>query len=218
MISSETAIYNLALNAIGARNNVSSPSEASREAEVCNLWYSAVRDQIFEAAPWPEATKLDYLAVMSEQDDTVWTSGEAIPGSRFTYSRPSDMIRPQYLTDFSPFQITGTVVNTNAEQAIMVYTFRNTLVTQWSSSLQMAIVYGLAAHICMPLTGKTQRARTMLEQANQLILQARENSSNTNTAPMLEALPEWLAGRGYYNTQAQRYVYPYGPLLVMQNV
>ena len=52
----KTALFNLALNAIGARNNVASPTENSREAQVCSLWYPVVMGQVLSAAPWPELT------------------------------------------------------------------------------------------------------------------------------------------------------------------
>lgn len=219
MISSETSIYNLALNAIGARNNVTSPTENSREAEVCSLWYSAVRDQILEAAAWPESTKFAHLALISTQDDDTWTSGEATPGKQFAYAKPVDMLRPQYLNGFGQFQMTNgpngqVYINTNSEQAMMFYTFRNELVAQWSASLQMAVVYGLAGHISMPLTGKTQRTNLMFNQANQLIMQARENAANVNTAPVLESIPDWISGRGYTAVSQTHYVYPFGNLLV----
>ena len=50
-ISSEVQVYNLALNAVGERSNISSPTEQSRPAEVCSLWYSPVRDQVLAAVP-----------------------------------------------------------------------------------------------------------------------------------------------------------------------
>ena len=63
-VTDEVGVYNLALNAIGERSNVSSPTENSRRAEVCRLWYESVRNHILGAAPWPEATSMDYLALL----------------------------------------------------------------------------------------------------------------------------------------------------------
>ena len=216
-ISDETSVYNLALSAIGARSNISSPSESSREAEVCRLWYEAVRDQVFSAAHWPEATRFNYLSVINEQNDDTWAAGEAMPGYRYSYAAPIDMIRPQYLSDYSPFKITSaedtsTAVNTNAYKALLVYTFRNKLVSRWSAGLQMAVVYGLAAHICLPLSGKTQRASQMLSKANDFILRARETSANWDNQP-LEVIPDWIQARGFANPAPSRFIYPLGDLL-----
>jgi hypothetical protein len=216
VISSEVSIYNLALNAIGARSNVSSPDERSREAEVCKLWYSPVRDQVLAASVWPEATKLAYLALLDERDqDVAWVSTNARPDYQFAYSTPSDMLHPQYLSSYQRFLVTAYPGNTkaivtNVESAILIYTSRLETISLWSASLQMAIVYGLASHIAMPLSGKQGRTKQLADKANELIWAARERAANTSNEQM-ESIPDWIAGRGYIsNSPAQRYVYPYG--------
>ena len=211
-VASETQVYNMALNAIGARNNITSPSEQSREAEVCRLWYAAVRDQILAAAFWPEATKSAYLALTSEQTDTDWAAGEPMPGFTYLYAQPSDLLRPQYLSSFEPFRVSSEGINSNTSTALLTYTYRNELVPSWSSGLQMAIVYGLAANICMPLAGKANRASLMIKQANDLVLEAREASANWNVEAQ-ESVPDWIQARGYGVQQVSRYVYPFGGLL-----
>ena len=81
----------------------------------------------------------------------------------------------------------------------------------------MAIVYALAAHIVMPLTGKTSRARTLIQQANDLILAARETAANTSNE-VFDTLPDWIRARGYGGNSAERYFYPTGNLLTVTNV
>lgn len=216
-IDSETSVYNLALSSIGARSNISSPNENSREAEVCRLWYDVVRDQVLGAARWPEATKFVYLALLSSQDDGEWVSSEPFPGFSYAYKTPVDMLRPQYLADFSKFRVTNNadgsvILNTDAAKAVLAYTFRSKLVTQWSPGLQMAIMYALAANICLPLTGKTQRANLMLGKANDIIIKAREASANWSNESY-ESVPEWLQARGYGMSQYDRFFYPLGDLL-----
>lgn len=218
MAVDKVGVYNLALNAIGARSNISLPSENSREAEVCNLWYPVVRDQILAAAPWPEATKFDYLALINEQVNDVWAFGEARPGYRFAYAAPSDYLRAQYLTDFSRFQVANynnekQMLMTNAAQAILVYTMLTDNINLWSSELRMAIVYGLAANICMPLTGKPSRTKTLVQQANNYVIAARETAANTNNE-RYDSLPDWIVARGFTDAASQtRYLYPLGSLL-----
>ena len=219
MSNNETGIYNLALNAVGARSNVASPSEVSREAEVCKLWYDTVRDQVLAGAVWPEATKIAYLALLNDNTGiAAWVIANARPGYEFAYAYPQDCVRPQYLTDFQRFLITqyaGTkrVVATNVENAILTYTQRLEDVTQWSPDLKMAIVYGLAANICMPLSGKPARARMLADHANQVLYVARENAANMSNDTH-ESLPDWISQRGYSGTLAvNKYFYPYGALL-----
>ena len=221
MISSEVGVCNLALNAIGARNNISSLAEASREAEVCNLWFSPVRDQVLTSAVWPEATQMKYLAVLKETDedlDGIWALGDPRPGYQYVYSLPSDCLRPQYLSDFTRFLITyhepnQRALHTNTTTAILAYTLRLESVSLWSSELQMAIVYAIAANICNPLTGKPARAKSLADKANQLIISARETAANTSNE-RFESIPDWISARGYSDTSSlTRFFYPYGSML-----
>jgi hypothetical protein len=221
VIDNEVGIYNLALNAIGARSNVTSPAENSREAEVCNLWFSPVRDQVLASASWPEATNMKYLAILKEADedgDGIWALGDPRPGYQFVYSLPSDCLRPQYLSDFSRFLVTYYEPNqrafhTNTVDAIFFYTMRLETISLWSSELQMAIVYALAANICMPLSGKPARAKMLADKANQLVLMARETAANTSNE-RYESIPDWISARGYSDGSSQtRFFYPYGSLL-----
>lgn len=221
-ISSEVGIYNLALNAVGSRDNISSPTEASREAEVCNLWYSPVRDQILAGAAWPEATKFRSLALVAEQPSTGWVAGSPRPGYLYAYAVPSDLLRPQYMTDFSQFLLTNhddnqRVIHSNNAEPVLAYTFRLENISLWSSELQMAVVYGLAAHICMPLSGKPSRAKMLLDRANSFLWAARESAANTSTE-QFEYVPESLRQRGYSGGVETRYYYPTGSILSLSNV
>lgn len=219
-ISSQVQVFNLALNAVGARDNISSPSEASREAEVCNLWYSPVRDQVLASAAWPEATVFAYLqelAQADEDDDGVWAVGDPAPGYTYVYGVPNDLLRPIYQTDFAPFRIANysnnqRALHSNTAQAILAYTTRLETIALWGPELQMAIVMGLAAYICMPLTGKPSRARSLEAKANQTILAARETAANASNETF-DWVPDWIAARGYNNPSSNRYYHPYGALL-----
>jgi len=211
-------LYNLALDTIGARNKISLPSEQSREAEACNLWFPNIRDQVLASAPWPEATKMERLALLSTQDDDIWLQGEPRPDLLNAYALPTDCLRPQYLSNFNKFAVQSygaenRALMTALTSPILIYTFRQTMVSMWSQELQMAIMYGLAASICTPLTGKTSRAKLLLEQANQNIISARETAANTNDE-RLDSLPDWIAARGYLDTSLNtRFFYPFGSLL-----
>jgi len=218
MVNDEVGIYNLALNQIGARDNVTITTEASREAEVCRLWYPVVRDAVLRAAHWPSARKVARLALLSTQVDGEWSELLPEPGYSYCYSQPADMLYPRSLTTYEPFIINnfGSVpaITTNVANAILLYTFRQTTVARWESSLQSAIAFGLAAHIAMPLTGKQNRAKMLLDQANSIVTQAQVEASNEGGL-MLDTLPDWIAARGYCDGQAlaPRFLYPFGSML-----
>lgn len=226
MASDIVVLYNLALDSIGARSNISLPTEQSREAETCNLWFPNIRDQVLASASWPEATKMERLGLLATQDtdeDGVWAAGDPRPDLMNSYALPTDMLRPQYVTGYSSFTIQSygaenRALMTAGENPILVYTFRSTKVSMWGPELQMAIMYGLAANICIPLTGKSSRAKLLIEQANERIIAARETAANMNNERW-DSLPDWIAARGFTDGGSQtRYFYPFGSLLSVSNV
>lgn len=213
MATAEVEIYNLALSALGTSSSVASVSEVSREAEQCALWYEPVRDQIFRAAPWPRLTGFSRLALSVERDQAVdWVITDPDPKWGFAYALPSDYIRPRYLSTYVQFQesMVGDlpVLVTNAETPILTYTRKIARVDLWDPDLTMAVVFGLAAHIAKPITGKTEDLRNMFELAQEKIYTARMNARNSDNASN-ESIPEWLSARGYGgNAPLSKYIYP----------
>jgi methyltransferase-like protein len=129
---------------------------------------------------------------------------------------PSDALRPRYMSDFSKFLYTSyadqRALHSNTQDAILAYTSRLENIALWDSELQMAVVYGLAANICMPLSGKPSRAKMLADRANEIITSARVNAANSNNETY-ESIPDWIAARGFNGMNTQRYFHPYGSLL-----
>lgn len=222
MIYDEVSVFNLALNAVGARNNVESTTESSREAEVCRLWYAVVRDTILASASWPSARAFKRLGnIATAPDDGEWVDGSPEPGFAFGFSVPDDMIQPRHLTSYGRFTLTARtatqlMLNTNEETPILVYTRRATSVALWDTALGMAVVYGLAANIAKPLTGKRQLAIDLLNQANMYALEARVQAANLD-ANAIEQVPDWLTIRGSSAYPTEKFLYNYGPLLTVMS-
>lgn len=218
MITDEVSIYNLALNAIGTRSNVATPTENSREAEVCRLWFGPVRDRVLRAAPWTSTKAWMRLALRKERDsDAAWVTDDPEPGFLFAYAPPQDMIAPRYLAGYQRFSLSSypgnkMAIMTNQQDALLCYSKQQTVIGLWDVGLQMAVTYALASYIAMPLHGKAQRAQNALGQANQLIMTAREEDANDDEA-RVATIPDWIMARGYGATiEDTRYVYPQGAL------
>jgi len=216
MLTDEVSIYNLALNAVGTRSNIALPDEKSREAEVCRLWFGLVRDRVLRAAPWGSAKAFSRLSLLREREEELWNSLDPEPSFRFAYGVPSNLLNPRYLSGYQRFTYSRfgdkMAIMTDQPMALLTYTSNDAPIRLWDVSLQMAIVHALAAHIAMPLHGKIARARNALEQANDLILQAREETGNVDMA-RVEAIPPWIAARGYGTPLVEtRYFYPNGEL------
>lgn len=218
MAADEVSIFNMALNAIGTRDDVAATNEVSREAEVCRLWFEPTRDQVLRAAPWPSAKAHSRLAVLATRDDTLaWTATDPDPGFKYAYAVPTDLLAPRFSTSYSRFAYgvygTQNAIMSNEEAMILCYTKRQTLVPLWDIALRMAISYALAAYICVPLIGKANRAKLAQDMANNLIFQAREQSANDDN-DFLDTVPEWFTARGYAgNAPAARFFWPEGPMI-----
>lgn len=223
MAQDQTSLYNLALSAVGTRSLVSSPTEHSREAQACNLWYEPVRDQVLRAAPWASAKDVAALAVSAERDYSLdWAAGDPQPPWRFRYGLPATYLRARFLDTYARFdlgQYNGAPsLFTDVELPVLTFTAKQTNLGAWDADLYMAIAYGLAAHIGMPLTGKPQRAANAMQEANAKIIMARVNAANEQQMTF-DSLPDWLSVRGASISSApSQYIYQNGPLLALTSV
>ncbi len=217
MALNEVKIYNMAINAIGNRDDVAATTESSREAEVCRTWYEPVRDFVLRAAYWPSCKAFSRLALQAERDtNEVWVSTDPEPGYLYVYAGPSDMLAPRYLTTFANFSygVYGTArsISTNQETPILCYTKRQTDISLWDPQLQLAVALALASFISGPLRAKPGVDNKTREQANQLILEARVNTANSEQQDY-ETLPEWITARGFGGAASSRFFWPTGPLI-----
>lgn len=213
-------LFNLALSAVGHRARVSLPTENSREAKLCQLWYPVVRDDILSAAHWASARATANLALISSRDlNVAWAPGDPAPDWLYSFGLPSDLLYPRFINNYQQFELgiigTNKVLYSNHQSTRLDYTKRQDNPALWEPLLYSAVADGLSAAVCMPLTGKAARTRLALELANRKILEARASNANKDTR-MLEAIPDFLSVRGVSQPQAvSAYLYPFGPLLTL---
>ena len=206
-------IFNQAISAIGHRARIATENEASREAEICRLWYPTVRNQVMSAAPWTSLKKVAKLVLSSErEDDGEWELGMPQPGYLFSFILPTDLLIPRYLTSYASFEITNLnsarALQTNDETPILIYTGVVEDPNQWGlGGLTMAVTYALASYICHPITGKRALAADTADKANRLILEARAQEANFQYVPQ-DTVPDWILARGAGGASPQRFIYP----------
>ena len=215
-------LWNSALGAVGHSESVITQDETSREAELCRLWYSTVRDVILRSAPWPSCKKTAALTVNASKSAGAWAAGDPDPPWLYLYNLPVDYLYPRYISTFERFDITAKddapKLLANSDTVVLVYTRKQTVTGAWDAHLWQALIYGLAAHICFPLTGKRNNRAELLNMANTFIREARAMAGNENE-DKFENIPEWLAARGYGPpSSVTQYIYPSGPLLTLLGV
>lgn len=93
-MTTQIAIYNMALSAIGTRTNVSSTTEANNEAGFsieavqCNLWWQPIMDMVFRGVYWNFARAQGYLSLLNDA-----TQGQPVPQPwLYEYIQPSDCL------------------------------------------------------------------------------------------------------------------------------
>lgn len=217
MAATEADVFNLAVSAAGEKTSITNVDQQGRAAELCRLHYKNVRDRVLMAAPWSCAKKTKYLELLAEAGSGDWVEGDPEPGWQFVYKLPADYLYPRYTGRYGRFILGNrnglNVVYSNDENALLTYTFVQADVAKWPETLVGAVSDALAAKISMPLSGKNDRVRLLLGQANNSIIEARVLAANEDTQ-MLETLPPWLAARGAFAPMfPDRFIYPVGPLL-----
>lgn len=97
----ETAICNRALSAVGTRSTIASLTEASNEANQCNLLFDSTRDELLAMAGWNFARKYDTLTLLKSAPGTpenptpatVWSDLFPPPPWAYEYSMPTDCVQ-----------------------------------------------------------------------------------------------------------------------------
>ena len=217
MANTLTGLFNQAISTAGGEAEITDPTENSREANLCRLWYEVVRDNVVQTGPWPSALANKRLALYKERDTALdWANTDPSPGWLYAYLQPSDLLRPRHLQSFASFtrQSIGntTYIMANEEDAILHYTKRVEDVSKWDGELYMAVMFSLAAHMSFNLTKKITLQRELQEKAQTLVNAALVNVANEEHY-RAEAMPRMLTVRGYEDTpNFVTYSYPYATL------
>ncbi|NNY17309.1 MULTISPECIES: hypothetical protein [unclassified Roseobacter] len=216
IVSSALDVYNLALSAVHARGRLTALTDNKRERFECDRWYEMVFKVTQEASFWPSnktITKLTDKKTRNFQND--WQEGDPDPQFKYSYELPYNYLRARYLTNYDRFTLTfdqftqSIRLNTNTDDAVLVYTMSQDDLTVWEPDLVQATVYGLAGHIAGPITGRGELIQKNINLANEF-LQKAQTAVDDDHIPVEHIPPEFIA-RGYGgDTTSHRFIYPYG--------
>ena len=206
-------LFNLGLSVVGHTGSVSNPEENTREATLCRLWFSPARRSVFSAFHWSSIRFATRLSRAKERDASAdWMDTDPWPGYAYAFALPGEMIQPQYLADFSRFEI-GNVENerllfTNNPNPLLYYSKDTEDPTNWSPDLYLAIVYALGASFNMQKSGKDNTTQRLEAKVKELIDNAATQAANEIDS-YFEAVPQSWAGSGFSAPlQSVRYLYP----------
>lgn len=151
MSYSVVQLCNLALSRIGISQSITSLSEASTKAQLCNLHYDAARDAVLEAFPWPFATVTASLALVTVAPSTDW---------KYAFRAPSDCVKALRTLDAgrgssSPFAVgadaIGQLVLFDGDTVSLQYIQRVTDTGRFPASFGHALAWRLASELAAPL-------------------------------------------------------------------
>lgn len=235
-MTSQVAIANLALDAIGTRSSIASISEPSREARAISLHYAPALDAVLRSAHWNFARTQIVLALLN---DATLSPPQKVPQPwLYEYAYPADCvlfryIMPQYgnlpsqgpnVGSAIPFFLGAPVrflissdldsngnqikvILTNQPQAIGIYTARVSNTELFDPDFVQAFSNYLAAKICIGVNGDKAMAKMALDLAQNTSIRAQRTNGNEGLT-IIDQLPEWIRVRGY----ASDWAYPPGSM------
>ena len=184
-MASVIEICNSALNLLGA-STISSLSDDSKNARLCNQRYEPIRNKIFRSHPWNCLIRRVELA----QDAT----GPAIEYD-YSYTLPSDCLRVLKIHNGSTdsissdleYKIEGRKLVTNQGTIYLVYVALITDPNEFDVALQEAIAAQMAADLAYAITNNATLAKNYQEQADERLREARFVDATENSLGVIES-------------------------------
>lgn len=202
-MTSVTDICNAALSHCGTRSKISSIDEGSIEANACRNHFEMIRDATLRAHDWNFARMTAPLALLQNPPGR-WIYKYAVPGDCIRLRRLNDvplLAVPETFYELAADKDdTGafvSVILTDAPAVSAIYTACVTDPLRWDPGFADVVAYGLAARICYELSGKEDRARTLMQLWQLNVNAAAAAAANEGSALNRTYVPEALAVRGY---------------------
>jgi hypothetical protein len=175
-MASVVQICNSALNQLGAAS-ITSLTDNSKNARLCNERYETVRDAVFRSHPWNSLIKRQQLA----QDTTTpaW-------GFKHQFTLPSDSLRVLAIDAYnSDYKVEGRKILSNESAIRLIYVSTVTDPNEMDVLLRETISAGLASDIAYSITANLQVSGLMAEKYQAKLSEARhaDASEGYNTDP-----------------------------------
>lgn len=177
-------VANGALSYLGIRAKIVAIDEDSVEAKACRTHVSTLRDTALRLHDWNFARVTAVLTPLPDPDPpSRWRQGFALPAECICLRRARSAESGQALAFELALDVTGgaTVWCDRAASATgveAIYTARIEDPTRWDAGFADAMAHGLAARVCFELTGRDDRARTLAQSWNAMLLQAMAAAAN----------------------------------------
>lgn len=157
---------------------ITSLSEDSEQAVMCNVLYPQVRDEVLRAHFWNFAMAQATL----QQSATT-----PLFDFSYAYELPSDYVRIRRIQNDPRYKIKGTELHTNQASALIEYVSKVTDPTKFDSMFVTALALRLGAALAYPLAGSESRAASLGAQYEKYIKEAKRADGQEGTPDSLTA-------------------------------
>lgn len=173
MASSVVELCNIALVRLGG-TTITSLSEDSKAARVCNTLYAQIRDAVLRDGFWNFSIRRVNLAELPGTPFANWTHH---------YTKPDDLIRMISINGDANYTIEGSIVLTDVELAEARYISRVEDVTIFDSSFVDALTFRMASELSIPIADDTNRGQALFSLYLDALSKARTNQSQEALNP-----------------------------------
>lgn len=186
-MASKVAMCNAALTKIGA-NVITSLTEASEEARICNARFNDVLDALLESHPWNFAIERATLAASADAPNHEYSYKYLLP------QRPYCLRVVSVYNDYE-YKIEGRYLYTDYSNISITYVKRVTDMNELSPMFRECFSLYMAAELAYPIAGSNALRQELLGEYDRAIRLARSKDAQEETADNFRN-GSWYTGRG----------------------
>ena len=184
-MASVVNMCNSALNLLGA-STISSLTEDTKNARLCNQRYEPIRDRVFRSHNWNCLIKRIQLAQDSTGPVVEYTYGYTLPTDCLRVMKISNGSTDSIASDLD-YKVEGRKIVTDITTIYLVYIALITDPNEYDSYLREAVSHQLAADICYAITNNSTLANNYMTRADERLREARFIDATENSLDTIEA-------------------------------
>ena len=184
-MASTVDMCNSALNLLGA-STISSLTEDTKNARLCNQRYEPIRNRVFRSHNWNCLIKRVQLAQDSTGPVVEYTYGYTLPTDCLRVMKIHNGSTDSIASDLD-YKVEGRKIVTDITTIYLVYIALITDPNEYDSYLREAVSHQLAADICYAITNNSALANNYMIRADERLREARFIDATENALDTVEA-------------------------------
>ena len=184
-MASNVDIANNALSILGG-STISSLTEDTKNARICNQRFENVRNRVFRGHPWNCLIKRVQLAENSTAPVVEFANAFALPSDFLRVLKIHNGTTDSVASDM-PYKVEGKNIIKDESTVYLVYVSKDKDPTNYYTYLYEVLAYQLAADMAYAITNNATLAKNLLVDADEKLREARFVDSIENSTDTVEA-------------------------------